>query len=150
MSDFAPYILQHVAVLKLLQADHRREVRAVADSHPQAAITKQEMDSLTTGIYCAEVALDANRYRVAHSKALARATESEDRRAIPMRSHIANVKQAQEFLSRVDMVLTQAAMSHTEAVPASLNSPPKLASGSSTRNQDPRLTCLAIAVGRRA
>ena len=148
VSDFAPYILRHIAVLKLLQADHRREVRAVADSHPQAAITKQEMDSLTTGIYCAEVALDANRYRVAHSKALVRATENEDERATSMRLHIANVKQAQEFLSRVDMVLTQGSMSHTEAGSASFNSPSKLASGSNTRSQDPQLTCLAIAVGK--
>ena len=33
--DFAPYIVQHIAVMKSLQADHRREVRPVAD--PRAA-----------------------------------------------------------------------------------------------------------------
>ena len=136
MTDLAPYILQHIAVLKNVQADHRREVRAVADSHPQAAITKQQMDSLTTGIYCAEVALDANRYRAARNKAAARATDDEDKRTISMRLHISNVKQAQEFLGRVDVVLSAPASGgNTRASPLAAGGNSLLASGS-TRNRD--------------
>jgi hypothetical protein len=107
------------------------------------------MDSLTSGIYCGEITLDANRYRVAYSKALTRATENEDKRAEAMRLHVANVRQAQEVLGRIDMVLTLTkAGQQVDAQAVSIrSSPSKLASGSKTRHSDPDSNFLAVAVG---
>ena len=151
VTEFAPFILQHIVVLRNVQADHRRELRSAADSHPQVAITKQQMDQLTTGIYGAEVTLDANRYRVAHSRAAARATDDEDKRASAMRLHISNVKQAQEYLARVDVVLNSPASGGASGggtLPLAAGRNSLLASGSSTRNRDsPMFTCFPVAVG---
>ena len=150
VTELAPYILQHIAVLRNVQADHRREARQVAEDHPQAAITKQQMDQLTTGIYCAEVTLDANRYRQAQSRAAARAAIDEDQRAVAMRLHIDNVKQAQEYLGRVDVVLNSPASGGASGggtLPLAAGRNSLLASGS-TRNRDsPMLTCFPVAVG---
>ena len=150
VTEFAPFILQHIAALRGVQADHRRELRSAADSHPQVAITKQQMDQLTTSIYGAEVTLDANRYRVAHSRAAARATADEDKRATAMRLHICNVKQAQEYLARVDVVLNSPASGGASGggkLPLAVGCNSLLASGS-TRNRDsPMFTCFPVAVG---
>ena len=57
-----PYIVKHLPVLKMLEADHRHESRAVAEEHPQAMMTRNEMVKLSSGVYSGEITLDANRY----------------------------------------------------------------------------------------
>ena len=46
---------------------------------------------------------------MAYGKAADRVAEVEDRRAADMRRHIANVKQAQDFLRKIDFVMTSPA-----------------------------------------
>ena len=94
----APFIVKHVPLLRILEADHRRENRVVAEEHPEARILNAQIAKLTSSVYSREISLDANLYRSAHhavkaSIAAARAA-AEDQRAAAMRLHIANVKQA--------------------------------------------------------
>ena len=98
LKAIAPFIVKHVPLLRMLEENHRRENRVVAEEHPEARILNAQIAKLTSSVYSGEVTLDANRYRSAHhavkaSIAAARAA-AEDQRAEAMRRHIANVKQA--------------------------------------------------------
>ena len=98
LKAIAPFIVKHVPLLRMLEADHRRENRVVAEEHPEARILNAQIAKLTSSVYSGEITLDANRYRSAHPVVKARIAAAraaaEDQRAEAMRRHIANVKQA--------------------------------------------------------
>ena len=78
--------MQHVPLLRVLEAEHRRESRMAAMEHPQTKITNAQMDTLTSSVYAGEITLDTNRYRIAYQAAKSRLSQAEDLRAVALRS----------------------------------------------------------------